>query len=692
MRERLGSPSRDREGAVGFASRGYNKSFTQVMRIRCNLPLGVIVFLSVVSASCGRKAGPPRENASSRPRNLLLVTIDTLRPDRLRCYGYAQADTPHLDALARRGTVFENALAQAPLTAPSHASMMTGLYPTAHKVRDTGGFVLAGSQTLADILQRQGFDTAAFVGASVLKKRFGFGQGFAIYDDEMPEPGKGLEAQRRAGEVVDRAVRWVEGQSDKPYFLWVHVYDPHLPYDPPPPFHENFKGRPYDGEVAYTDRELGRLFDVVAKKSPDTLTAVLSDHGEAFSEHGEYAHGVFLYDTTLRIPFLMSGPGVPAGMRVKQQARTIDLLPTVLDLMGIPAPPGLQGTSLTAALQGKDSQAATSYIESLFPKLNMGWAELRGVRTNRWKYIRAPKPELYDLAQDPGETSNVIAEHPAEVREFEAQLNTAAGSNEKIRTAASDPRTMQQLKSLGYLAGSSQREVELTGKGIDPKDRTEVLRLLHLAVYADGGAPLPRQLSMLRQAVALDPANPSLYSHLGEVYGKLDRPGDAMKLYEAAVKNGVRAAWLYSRLGQMYLRRGKKGEAITNFESAAQLNPYDYDSLENLAVAYRDSGRMGDAESVLKLILQSGEEYAPAYNEMGMLCFMKGDRVAAQRYFEKAAQLDASYHLNLARLYKMAGENAKARASFEAFLAARSSSPEYQRIIPQVRQELAAVP
>jgi tetratricopeptide (TPR) repeat protein len=217
------------------------------------------------------------------------------------------------------------------------------------------------------------------------------------------------------------------------------------------------------------------------------------------------------------------------------------------------------------------------------------------------------------------------------------------------------------------------------------------MRLLHFAAYADGGAPLPRQLSMLRQAVALDPANPALYSHLGEVYSKLDRPGDAMKLYQDAVRNGVRVASLYSHLGQMYLRQGNKGEAIANFESAAQLNPYDYDSLENLAVAYRDSGRMGDAEAVLKQILQSGEEYAPAYNEMGMLCFMKGDRAAAKGYFEKAAQLDASYHLNLARLYKMAGENAKARASFEAFLAARASSPQYQGIIPQVRQELAAV-
>ena len=669
-------------------------SLSKQMRLRSGFLLSIAAF--AILCSCNRKSAPPGEGAGaagSRPRNLLLVTIDTLRADRLGCYGYAQVETPQLDALARRGALFENAVAQAPLTAPSHASMMTGLNPTAHKVRNTGGFVLAGSETLADTLQRRGFDTAAFVGSSVLKKRFGLGQGFAVYDDEMPaaDMGAGGEAERRAGEVVDRAVKWLEGQKGKPFFLWVHVYDPHTPYAPPPPFREKYKGRPYDGEVAYTDGELGRLFEAVAKKSADTLTAVLSDHGEAFSEHGEYSHGVFIYDTTLRIPFLMSGPGVPAGVRVKEQARTIDLLPTVLDLMGVPVPQGVQGTSFTPAFHGKAMPATYSYAESLFPKLNMGWAELRGMRTNRWKYIRAPKPELYDLAQDPGETSNVIAGHAEEVRELEAQLNAASGANEKVRTVGSDPRTLQQLKSLGYLGGASQQEFVLTGKGTDPKDRIEVLRLLHLALQPDAGTPVARRISMLRQAVALDPANASLYSHLGDLYAQEGRQDDAMKLYQDAVKKGIRTAWLYSRLGHIYLRRGNREEAIPNFESAAQMNPYDYDSLENLAVAYRDTGRVADAEAVLKLILQSGEEYAPAYNEMGMVCYQKGDRAAARGYFEKAAQLDPTYHLNLARIYKLAGENGKARVSFEAFLAAKGSAPDYQAVIPQVRRELESV-
>jgi choline-sulfatase len=652
---------------------------------RCLCLVG-LVFLG----SC--RSGSPQP---ARRLNLLLVTIDTLRPDRLGCYGYSNIETPNLDRIARRGVLFENAVAPAPLTAPSHASMMTGNYPTVHKVRNTGGFVLPASQTtLAKILQDQGWDTAAFVGSSVLKKRFGLNQGFALYDDEMPPAAGGsaeAEPEHRAGEVVDRAVKWLDTQSGKPFFLWAHVYDPHIPYDPPAPFREKYADRPYDGEIAYTDQQLGRLFDAVARKSPaeNTVVAVLSDHGESFSEHGEYTHGVFLYDSTLRIAFLMAGGSVPAGVRVKQQARTIDLLPTVLELVGGKAPAAGQGTSLAPSFSGKEVGTTYSYAETLFTNLNMGWAELRSMRTNRWKYIRAPKPELYDLAQDPGESANVIAAHPAEAQELEAKLNSVSGKTEKVAPAAMDPRTLQQLKSLGYLGGSSTQGAELTGQGIDPKDRLEVLRLLHLATHS--GAAVPDRISLLRQAIAKDPANPSLYNSLGNLYAEAGRPGEAMKLYDDGLRRGVRAAWLYSRLGNLYLRQGKKAESITLLETATQLNPSDYESLENLAVAYRQAGRTDDSERALNAILKSGEEYAPAYNELGMAAFQKGDVAGAQGYFEKAARLDPTYQLNLGRFYKMAGDNARARAAFEAFLTARSSSPEYRQVVPQVRKELESI-
>jgi arylsulfatase A-like enzyme/Flp pilus assembly protein TadD len=650
--------------------------------------LCVVGLVTLCSCKSGSAPSPSK-------LNLLLVTIDTLRPDRLGCYGYSQIETPNLDRIARQGALFENAVTPTPLTAPAHASMMTGVNPTVHKVRNTGGFVLSPSEAkLGKILQDQGWDTAAFVGSSVLKGRFGFNHGFTVYDDVMPASTSGsaeAEPERRAAEVVDRAVKWLDTQSGKPFFLWVHVYDPHIPYDPPDPFREKYRDRPYDGEIAYTDQQLGRLFEAVGRKSQpeNTVIAVLSDHGESFSEHGEYTHGVFLYDSTLRIAFLMAGGGIPAGVRVKQQARTIDLLPTILEQMGIKAPPGIQGTSLAPAFRGKEVPTTYAYAETLFPKFNMGWAELRAMRTNRWKYIRAPKPELYDLAQDPGETANVIASHPAEAQGLEAQLNTVSAGTEKVTSAPMDPRTMQQLRSLGYIGGSSPQGAELTGKGIDPKDRLDVLRLLHLAVHS--GAPLPERVSMLRKAIAEDPANPTLYNNLGNLYAEAGRTAEAMKLYQDAIHKGVSTAWLYSRLGSLYLRQGNKTDAIASLEIAARLNPSDYESLENLAVAYRAAGRVADSERVLTEILKSGEEYAPAYNELGMAAFQKGDVAAAQGYFEKAAHLDPTYQLNLGRFYKMAGDNARARTAFEAFLAARSTSREYRQVIPQVRKELESV-
>lgn len=663
----------------------------------------ILALAALVSCrSSKEKTAPETESAVRlRPLNLVLVTIDTLRADRLGCYGYTKIETPSLDHVAQKGVLFENAVSQAPLTPPSHASMFTGMYPTAHHVRNTGGFVLQSSlTTMAEILQQQGWDTAAFIGASVLKKLFGFNQGFAVYDDQMPKPvGKQLAREypeRPAADVVNRAIQWLNAQSSgRPYFLWVHVYDPHLPYEPPPPFREQYRGRPYDGEVAYADRELGRLFDAIGKKSPadKTLIAVLSDHGESLSEHGEYTHGIFLYESTLRIAFLMRGPGIPAGLRVKQQARTIDLLPTVMDLMGGQAPQSVQGRSLTPSFSGKEIATTYSYAETLYPKMNMGWAELRAMRTNRWKYIRAPKSELYDLAKDPKETTNVIAQHPEEVRELEKKLEEIAAASEKVQTELVDQRTMEQLKSLGYLSGFSPREFELTGKGIDPKDRVEILKLLEMAESPESTLSSAQRIRVLRRANSLDPDNPSLYYQLGGEYEKAGKHGEAMKLYETAIGRGIRNGRLYSRIADLQLRSGRKEEAIANYEKAAQFNPSDVESQNNLATAYLEEGRLADAERVFKWVLATDPEHAPAYNGLGLIAIQKQNAAEARGYFEKAVQLDPDMveaQLNLGLIYKMAGDRQRARACFEAFVA-KASPAQYGQIIPKVREELAAL-
>ena len=632
--------------------------------------------------------------------NLVLVTIDTLRADRLGCYGYRAGETPNLDQLAKRGAVFENAVTHTPLTAPSHASIFTGLYPTAHQVRDTGGFVLgAAHATLAQILQQRGWDTAAFIGASVLKRQFGFSRGFAVYDDEMPPPDphrvSGDYAERRAAVVVDRASKWLDARSAKPFFLWVHLFDPHSPYDPPAPFKEKFRSRLYDGEVAYTDQQVGRLLAAVARRpgAANTLVAVLSDHGESLSDHGEYSHGVFLYDATVRIAFLLAGPGVPAGARVKQQARAIDVLPTLLALTNVPVPQSAQGSNLAPALQGKPEPETFAYLETLYPKINLGWAELRGVRTSRWKYIRAPQPELYDLARDPAEKTNVIGAHPAEVKQLEANLNSVTRGTEKVQTTLVDQRTLAQLKSLGYLGGSSGHEYTLTGRGLDPKQRLDVLKSLYLAVSPDAKTPAAQRAPMLRRALDADPGNPTLYYHLGEEYTRSGHAAEAMKLYQDAIRQGLRNAWLFSRLGYLYLKQGNKDEAIVAYERAAQLNPSDSESLSDLGMAYLETGKPQDAERIFKWCIATDDKFALAYNGLGLVAIDRQDMNSARTYFEKAVQLDPDLleaTLNLGRIYKIQGDKTRARACFERFLA-KAPAAEYGPLIAKIKEELAGM-
>lgn len=637
-------------------------------------------------------AGCRQKDSSPRRLNVVLVTLDTLRPDRLGCYG-GKVKTPHLDELARRGVVWENAVTQAPLTAPAHASMFTGLTPPAHKVRDTGGFILDSSQTtLAEILQGRGWDTAAFVGSAVLKKGFGLGQGFAVYDDEMPKGASTEFPERRADQVVDRALAWLGKQTGKPFFVWVHLFDPHSPYDPPAPFREEYKSSPYDGEVAYTDQQVGRLLEGVRKNAPEnTVVAVLSDHGESLGEHGEFTHGVFLYDSTVRIAFLMSGGGLPAGKRMSRQTRAIDLLPTLLGLLAIKPPEGIHGADV--AKDGSGPQE--SYSETLFSKLNMGWVELRALRTDRWKYVSAPKAELYDLAKDPGESANVIGSHSEEAKQLEARLRALSGdSSENVQTTMVSRQTMEQLKSLGYLGGASQQQVALTGQGIDPKDRTAVLKLLHFAVSPDVQTTAAGRLASLRQALAVDPGNPTIYYHLGNEYNSAGRGPEALALYREALRRGIRTGWLYSRMAALYLRQGHRDEAIVAYEQAAQLNPSDSDSLSDLGTAYLETGRLADAERVFRWSLAAAEDHAATHNGLGLLAIRKQDMTTARTEFEKAVQYDPNLleaQLNLGKIYKLMGANTRARQCFEVFLK-KASAAEYGNLIPQIREELKSLP
>ena len=677
-------------------------SLTELANIAKNLVF-IATLISLVSCGSSRSGDPgiPSSKQSLKPLNLIIVTVDTLRADRLHCYGNGEIDTPNLDRLAQIGAQFQTAVAQAPLTPPSHASIFTGTNPNVHQVRNTGGFTLSPSSvTIAKILKAQGWDTAAFIGASVLKKAVGFSGGFDVYDDQMPRPDTRDAPEypeRRASIVIDHALNWLNSQTGKPYFIWVHLYDPHEPYDQPEPFLTKYRRNLYDGEVAYTDQQLGRLLDAAAKHAPQqaTMVVVLGDHGESLGDHQEYNHGIFLYDSTLRIPLLMAGPGLPS-VKVSQMARSIDVLPTILDLMGGKPPTECQGTTLTPLFSGKSLPPTYSYEETLYPKINMGWAELRGIRTDQWKYIRAPKPELYDLIHDPAEQSNVIGDHPAQSQEFEAKLQAlsrAGGADEQVSVNQVDSRTLGQLKSLGYLSGVTSGEFGLNGKGVDPKDHTDTLRAFQTALGPGSRAiPPARRIEVLRQALASDPTNPSLYFYLAAEYEKAGHYDHAMAVCENAQKQGILNGRLLSREGDLYLRDGKKEKAIAAYERAAQIDPSNVESQTNLATAYLEEGRLPDAERCFRWVLTI-EEYPPAYNGLGLIAIQRQDFATARSNFEHAVLLDPNLveaQLNLGLIYKMAGDIPHAKLCFQTFLAGASTA-QYKKIIPQVREELAAM-
>ncbi len=663
-----------------------------------------LAIFTLVSCKSSRKV--EHSEAALKSINVVLITLDTVRADHLHCYGYEKIKTPYIDALAERGVLFEKAVTQAPLTLPSHASMFTGTNPNVHHVRDTGGFALQSSSvTLAKILQNHGWNTAAFVSAFVFKRIIGFDQGFSAYDDRMPGGPNGESATRPANITVDHALAWLNTQSAQPFLVWLHFYDAHQPFNlPPPQFREQYPGNTYDAEIAYVDQQLGRFLGAVDKKSPPgkTLIVLLSDHGEDLGQHGEYHHGIFLYDATVRIAWIMAGPGVPAGIHIQQQARTIDVLPTVLDLLGGKASSAVQGTSMVPTFSGKQVPSTYSYEETLFPKFMMNWAALRGVHTADWMYVRAPKPELYDLDRDPDELHNVIGAHPRKYRELENQLKllgqTGSNGTEKIVSDQMDQQTMERLRSLGYAGGASRQEIELdnTGAdptGADPKDRLDILKILHMANDSPpGDLPSSRRIDLLKQALAKDPTNPSIYYALSDEYERAGQTDENLQLCLDGLHHGIKGAILLSRLGQLYLSKGDLQQAIAYYQQELQLDPLSVSARNGLATAYSGEGRFADAEREFQRVL-SIQQYIPAYDGLGLVAVRQHDFPRARKNFERAIQLDPNYaaaQLNLGVLCMQTGDVPCARTAFKAFLA-QASPAQYGEMIPKVHNALNTV-
>ncbi|MFW6198894.1 MAG: sulfatase-like hydrolase/transferase, partial [Acidobacteriota bacterium] len=534
------------------------------------MALPLVAVIAALAAGCG---GPPDAYPGA---NLLLVTLDTTRADRIGAYGYAAADTPRLDALAEAGVLFEQAVSPVPLTLPSHATLMTARIPPRHGLRDNGAFEIAdGTAFLARELEAAGYDTAAFVAAFVLHSRWGLAPGFAHYDDRFEYgrmdslPG---QVERRGDRVVDAALPWLRQEREAPFFAWVHLYDPHAPYEAPEPWSERFD-EPYDAEIAFTDHQVGRLLDALEEMeiAEETLVVVVGDHGEALGDHGEPGHGLFVYDATQIVPLILRLPGGHrAGERVRQQAPMEDIAPTLLELLGTPVPEEFEGESLLPLLEG-EGEDRPAYSETLFPRFHFGWQELYALRADGYKYIQAPREELYDLEADPGEGRNIVLQEPGLARRMREQLDELRGDDEITGPDPLGGDAAERLRALGYI-GSAPADVG-DGPLPDPKDKLPLLQdLTRGQSLVQARRPEPA-VEILRDVIERDDRIVDAHVSLGNALFQLERYEEAAAAFRAAVELNPDYEAAISNLALSHLRLGDTERARADFEALLVLDP-----------------------------------------------------------------------------------------------------------------------
>ena len=657
--------------------------------------LGTLTFLSLFVSAVGLRPAPGAPAPAAAPRGVLLVTIDTLRADRVGAYGHGAARTPVLDALAARGVRFADATAHAPLTHPSHAAIMTGRYPGAFGIRLNGMTPLPDEAvTVAERFRAAGYDTGAVVASVILDEAYGMSQGFASYDDRISAaPGGSLialsELQRRAGDVTDRALAWLARRRAKPegWFLWVHYYDPHTPYDSPQV--DRAIGDPYDREVAYVDRELGRLLKGIDPAS--TLVAVTSDHGEGLGDHGESDHGYFIYDSTLRVPLIIAGPGVSPRV-VEEQVRSIDIAPTLLDVAGVGTVGTVDGQSLRGLMNGHArADVPPSYAESWYPKLHFGWSELRSLRVGEWKHIAAPKPELYDLRVDPGEAKNVIGSRGSVAGRMAADLQRiVAGFRDAPAAAARpDPQAEARLRALGYVG--SMAPTASTSGGDDPKDRLPdylaYRERFNRALGVLGRGQAKQAEGLLQDLVKRNVRAYEAHLYLGQAYaaqkkfdaalGEFDaslalNPSGAQPHFEAAkvyaakgeianaVARGAQGLILdpqsfygHYTIGTIRLQAGQPTEAAAMLAKAVALNPDDARARGNLAQAAMRIRSFDVAREQLEKLIELNHRPADAHYNLGVLAEARRDAAAARRHYAAALRADPKHAQAAAALARL---------------------------------------
>ena len=659
---------------------------------------GLAVSLACLAAGSGCGGPPPPSPPAASPPSILLITIDTLRADAIGAYGSRTAATPWIDRLASAGVRFDHARAHNVVTLPSHANILSGLYPPDHGVRDNAGFRFPDAvPTLATLLKARGYATAAFVSAFPLAARFGLAHGFDVYEDSFvdatPRPPL-LEQERPGPETVALARRWLDAHAGQQTFVWVHLFEPHAPYAPPEPLASRFAANPYAGDVAAADAALEPLLKPLLEQGPRSATLVVltSDHGESLGEHGEATHGVFAYESTLRVPLILYAPARLTPRTVAVAARHVDIAPTVLEAVGAPVDGKLRGRSLLpAAVGGAEPAAADTYFESLSPALNRGWAPLRGLVRGNLKYIELPMAELYDVGEDPGEARNLAA-----VREADARSLRQAVGDFPLAPPASPrvPETadaLARLRSLGYTSGMAPLRQRYTERD-DPKRLMGLDARLQDAVRLHTSGQRLQALALARGIAAERPDMRVAWMTLAQIQRDTDDVGAAVHSMMRAHELAPQDAQTTALLGAYLIESGRPQAAIAILEPAAAGQRPDPQVLVTFALAQARAGRAAEAVATLERARAADPGNARLLLELGTVQLVANRRDAARRSFEDAVARNpalARAHSSLAAMAAEDGRVAEAVARWRD--ATRLDPGEYRRIF-QLGMALARAP
>ena len=633
--------------------------------------IAALIIILVASPACGPRV--PRSN-------VIIITLDTLRADHLGAWGYSDGRTPELDRLAAESFVFTDATSPVPLTLPAHTSILTGLYPPAHGVRDNTTYTASGSlRTLAEVLRGRGYHTAAIIASCVLNSKFGLNQGFEYYHDRLSNETDSTSFHFReidAAEVTDRAIRWLEA-GKKPFFLWLHYFDPHADYTPPEPFRSEFSRVPSDGEVAYLDSQFKRLFAYLRGKKllAGTLTVITSDHGEGLGDHDEPTHGIFVYQSSLHVPLIFKHPAIKPG-RSSELVSLVDIFPTVLAFLSLPPDREVQGSDLTPVFKGKEVAKRSLYFETLAPSLNLGWSPLRGIRTPEYKYIDAPRRELYDVEKDPGEEDNRAEKEPLVIKKAAVKLRQL---EEKIKLFSApsgrgpslNTRDWEALQSLGY-GGGGNKDASVTKK--DPKTMVKFLPLLARSESCLRQGKLKEAEVTLKKILAEDPLNPVAWERLVVVYRQTNSPRKALDALDKVIKfnpgrpqpylikatilrgeSDIESAWKTvetalnhdPRDAQLWILKGKlsrdKGDlegAYRAFKKALDLHPEEIPAIINLADYYYRKKDWKSAEENLKLTIKLEPDNPQWRENLGLFFYKRKQYKKAVQLFQAALRLN----------------------------------------------------